>query len=194
MKKRVVGLILTILLLFICLNAVNAENIILDDNSLTNLNSTDILNDTLSENSSHIHSELSKVLSDSPVKKSTINAPGGTFTQLQNIINGAGSGDTIEFTGDYTYDSGTDSSYKQGIYVSKSLTIVGNGYTIDGVGQARLFYVVADNVHITDLNLIRGYAATGTWWSYYTSGGGIYSQGNNLNVTFCNFSDNYASV
>ena len=113
------------------MGTVSAEDVILDENNVTD-NSTSILNDTLVEDSSHTHEQLSKVLTDSPIKAATITASGGTLTQLQSIINGASSGDTINIVGDYTYNAGTDTAIKTtGISIDfKDLTINGNNYKI----------------------------------------------------------------
>ena len=83
------------------------------------------------------------VLSDSPVKAATITAPGGTFSQLQSIIDGSSSGDVINITGDYSYDSGFQN---YGVSINKPLTIIGNGHTLDGLGKARCVITSASNV------------------------------------------------
>ena len=66
----------------------------------------------------------------------------GTFNDLQNKINNASEGSTIELSNNYTYDDTFESS---GIIINKSLTIEGNGFTIDGANQARIFFINATN-------------------------------------------------
>ena len=66
----------------------------------------------------------------------------GTFNDLQNKINNASEGSTIELLNNYTYDDTFESS---GIIINKSLTIEGNGFTIDGANQARIFFINATN-------------------------------------------------
>ena len=132
--KRILTIFFAILIIFTCINVVNAEDIIQEEDSNDNL--TLILNDSLVEDSSHIHTNVSDLISDSPVKAATINAPGGTFTQLQNIINSASSGDTISLTGDYTYNSGFTAN---GISINKNLNFVGNGHTIDASRSSVIF-------------------------------------------------------
>ena len=101
--KRILGLTITLLLIFICISTVNAEDISLDDN-LTDNNVTlvDSLSDLDEENVSHSHAQISSILNP-PVKAAVVTAPGGTLKNLQDIINGANSGDTISLTGNYYY-------------------------------------------------------------------------------------------
>lgn len=65
-----------------------------------------------------------------------IAADDGTFTSLQNKINNGGS--TISLDRDYTYDEGFDVN---GIKISKSVTINGNGHTLNGLSKSRIFKV-----------------------------------------------------
>ena len=108
-------------MIFICISTVSAEDVNLENTNLTD-NSTSLLDDTVIENS-HTHEQLSKVLSDSPIKAATITAPGGSFTDLEGVINTSSSGDTININGDYIYNAGTDTSIKTiGIFIeNKSL-------------------------------------------------------------------------
>ena len=66
----------------------------------------------------------------------------GTFIELQEKINNASEGSTIELTNNYTYE---DTFNAEGIIIDKSLTIEGNGFTIDGANQARIFFINATN-------------------------------------------------
>ena len=155
--KKTVTIVLTIFILLMCINTVNAE-----DNSLDNVNLTDSnLNETLN----HTHSQASQIL-DSPIKNS-VNAPGGTFSDLQSIISSASSGDTIEITGDY-YNSGSESQ----ITANKNLVINGNGHTIDGRGVSRILISKGNyNIEINDWTVINAYTNDGYYWT--ESGGAI---------------------
>ena len=64
----------------------------------------------------------------------------GTFSDLQDKINNAGEGSTIELLNNYTYG---DAFLAGGIIINKSITIEGNGFTIDGANQARIFFINA---------------------------------------------------
>ena len=108
----------------------------------------------------------------------------GTFSELNELINNASAGGTVTLTKDYTYDSTSDSSYIDGISISKSLTIDGCGFTIDGNKQARMFDVIADNVNIINLKLTNGNT------SYY--GGAILWRTSDGAVSNCTFTGNTA--
>ena len=190
--KKTIGITLTLLILLICLTSVNAEDVNIEDVNLTDNNLTNLeINDTLTETVNHSHLQLSSI-SDSPVKAATINAPGGTFSQLQSIINSASSGDTISITGDYTYNSGFSI---RGITINKNINIVGNNHIINGLNTARIFNITAGNVYISDLNFINGYSSPNF---YYDGGGGAISVGNpyniintiNLVIDNCSFDNN----
>ena len=79
----------------------------------------------------------------------------GSFTDLETEIRKGG---TITLTKNYKYDSSKDSAYVNGIVVNETVTINGNGKTIDGSNLARTFYVTASNVVIKNLNFINGYS------------------------------------
>ena len=75
----------------------------------------------------------------------------GTFTALQEKINNAGAGSTINLENDYKYDEGFR---KEGISINKELTIDGNGYTIDGNNEARIFEILSNDVTVRNIKFI----------------------------------------
>ena len=190
--KRITGIFI-FLLIFACINVVSAEDTILVDNEtiVFDDNSSLVLNDSVLEEDSHTHSQLSSIDS-SPVMASIISAPGGTFTDFQNLINSAAAGDTIELSGNYVYNSGTDSALVGGIGVSKALTIVGNGFGFNGSKQARIFNIYASNVYVSDVFFTQGYAVTVLGGSY--RGGAIFNSGGNVHIDNCTFIDNYGYI
>ncbi|WP_407421048.1 C1 family peptidase [Methanobrevibacter sp.] len=102
----------------------------------------------------------------------------GNFTSLQEEIDS--STDSIEITQDYVYDDETDFELDAGILINKSNYVInGNGYTIDGSNQARIFSILSDNVTISNINLINGNGDK-------NPGGSIFSLGSVTlnNVTF----------
>ena len=110
---------------------------------------------------------------------STVSAE-GNFTSLQEEIDS--STDSIDITQDYAYDNETDYEYIGGIVIEKNdFTINGNGYTIDGSNQARIFDIAGSNITINNLNFINA-NRTGR------SSGAIYASGSITlnNVTFTN--------
>ena len=107
----------------------------------------------------------------------------GNFTALQNEINN--SDNTLEITQDYVFDNSTDYELKVGITINKSdLTINGNGYTIDGQNQSRIFIIEGNNITINNLNFINGHG---------TSGAAIFIDPNySLTTNNVTFKDNHA--
>ena len=79
----------------------------------------------------------------------------GQFDLLQELIDNA-ENFTLNMTQDYTITDGIDSI--GGIIINKdSLTIYGNGHTINGLGISKLLNIVGNNVKLINLNLINGY-------------------------------------
>ena len=103
----------------------------------------------------------------------------GTFTALQDKISNAAEGATIELENDYA----NDGVLSDGILISKSITINGNGYTIDAQHKSRIFNVTANNVILNDIKFINGNA------SY---GGAIFTEGDNLTISESIFINNTA--
>lgn len=104
----------------------------------------------------------------------------GSFTDLNAIVNNENVW-TVYLDSDYAYDSSKDSSFKNGITLSRSINIYGNGHTIDGMNTARIFNV--DNyVNFNDINFINANADFGAALL-----------GSNYAVNNCNFTNNYAS-
>ncbi len=101
---------------------------------------------------------------------------GDSFTDLSEEINCSAT--DLNLVKDYTFDNETDS--KTGILISKdNFVINGNGRTIDGAGQARIFNITGNNVTLRNLILVNGNS---------TSGGAIYVNQTLtlINVTFIN--------
>ena len=102
-----------------------------------------------------------------------------SFTNLTDEINGK---DVVDLTHDYKFNNETDN--RSGIVISKdNFVLNGNGHTIDGKNQSRIFNIIANNITINDLMLINGNAE---------KGGAIYSTGP-LTLNNVTFISNYAS-
>ena len=104
----------------------------------------------------------------------------GNLTALETQIEE--STDSIELTQDYAYSPTDDGNYTIGTFVNKTNFVInGNGHTIDGKNQSRLFRILNTNVTINNLIIQNGLSSD--------YGGGIFSSGNGLvlnNVTFIN--------
>ncbi|MDL2247047.1 hypothetical protein LJB96_05475, partial [Methanobrevibacter sp. OttesenSCG-928-K11] len=96
----------------------------------------------------------------------------GNFTDLQTEITEAG--DVLVLNQNYTYNTSTDSDYSSGVVIDKNNFVLdGNGSTVNGNNQARIFNITGTNVTIKNLILINGNAA---------NGGAIYINNNNGNI------------
>lgn len=103
----------------------------------------------------------------------------GNFTSLQDDIEE--SEDSISLTQDYVFDNETDDDLLDGIEIENiNFTLNGNGHTLDGKSQARIFDITGHNITISNLKIING--------KNLNFGGAITSSGNIIliNVTFIN--------
>ena len=105
----------------------------------------------------------------------------GTFKTLQEKINNTAEGDTLVLENDY---ANTDNFDKNGISISKSLTIDGNGYTIDALSKGRIFQVTASNVILKNINFVNG--------NSNSAGGAVYWNGADGVLNGSNFNGNNA--
>lgn len=117
-----------------------------------------------------------------------------SFTDLNNLIN---DGWTIDLEDDYSYNPATDLEFVNGIVISRSIAINGNGHVIDGKSQARIFnvtnYVSFNNITFINAKSDIGSAITGSNYAVMdskfinnvaTDSGGAVSGGNIINCIF----------
>ncbi len=107
----------------------------------------------------------------------------GSFTELNEEITTHGN---FTLTKNYAYNS-NDSDYKDGIKITQdNIVIDGNGYMIDGVGQARIFDIASNNVTLKNIIFVNGFSSA--------NGGAIYVENDFSNCkiesTFINNSAN----
>ncbi|WP_407379598.1 Ig-like domain repeat protein [Methanobrevibacter sp.] len=140
--------------------------------SLACVSAADNADQTLSDDT------LSVSLNDVEILKS---ADGGTFDDLQKKIDDADEGSTVYLENNYTYDGDSEGG---GVDISKSITVNGNGYTIDGNHFSRIFEINSNNITLTNINFINGFSNWG--WG---SGGAIVSYGSSFTVINCNFTE-----
>ncbi|ADC46269.1 adhesin-like protein [Methanobrevibacter ruminantium M1] len=113
----------------------------------------------------------------------TTNIEGSSFWLLNQTINN-NSNSEITLDSNYTFNSSADSGFINGIYINRSLKLNGNGITINGLDEGRIFIITADNVTITNVNFANGKS---------DKGGAILWLGKNGNISNCNFTDNMAT-
>ena len=76
-----------------------------------------------------------------------------SFTNLTDEIENAGT--SLDLNRDYTFNNVTDKN--TGILINKDNFILnGNGHTIDGKNQARIFNITGNNITINNLIFING--------------------------------------
>lgn len=110
----------------------------------------------------------------------------GSFTDLQTLITSASSGNTLILDKNYKYDSTTDSSLTNGIEITKDITIIGNGYIIDGNNSQRAFYI--NGQYTFNLSDVRIQNCSGN------NGGAIYAWRSTVNINNITFNQNTATV
>ena len=105
--------------------------------SVSDSSNLDSVNDVGIQSSSGDLADSVDVVQDSS-KNHLSSSEKGNFTELAEKINSAT--DVLELDKDYTYVSG-DTVGTTGIKINKTITINGNGCTIDGSNLARIFNI-----------------------------------------------------
>ena len=78
----------------------------------------------------------------------------GTFSDLQTKIDAVGVGGVVNLENNYAYD---DSFSNNGITITNPITINGNGFTINGMGQSRIFSITSlNNVILNNITFMNG--------------------------------------
>ena len=110
---------------------------------------------------------------------------GNPFDELCERIANTPEGGILVLDKDYTYTG----EPAKGILINKTITIDGNGHTLNGNHTSRMFNISADNVVIKNINFING-NAYGLYFSNNAGGGAIYWNGANGYIENCNFTGN----
>ena len=119
------------------------------------------------------------------------NIPKPSLALLQSQINKATS--NITLGQDFGYDHSIG-DVDEGIIINKDLKIIGNGYTIDGMDQARIFQITnGANVIIENVTFINGKAHGEDYNGNHDVGGAIAVKlHSNLTLIDCVFTNNHA--
>ncbi|WP_407375511.1 hypothetical protein [Methanobrevibacter sp.] len=108
----------------------------------------------------------------------------GDFTSLQNeTVNKT----SVALDKDYAFDAESDEKNTGIVIDQDDFEIDGQGHTIDGKGQSRIFVVNAKNVVLKNINFLNGKA---------TNGGALLVNENaeNLKIFDCKFENNSADI
>ena len=134
-KFFILGLLLVVVLLAIS-GASAAEN-------TTDIATVD-LDMSANEIQTYSNDDIVKLVNDREIIGETDN---GTFNDLQTKIDAVGVGGVVNLENNYAYD---DSFSNNGITIKNPITINGNGFTINGMGQSRIFDITSlNNVILT---------------------------------------------
>ena len=109
----------------------------------------------------------------------------GNFTKLKNDIENSQES-VIKLEHNYKYNSNTDSELTNGVEITKSITIDGQGCTIDANGLKNIFYL-NDNTKELVLKNIKFVNAVGS------EGAAVYAKANKVTIINCSFISNDAS-
>ena len=104
------------------------------------------------------------------------NSNAKSFTDLKNLIEESGS--EVYLNDNYAFDLVSDSILYEGIIVNHTVTVYGNGFTIDGNYLARIFIVGNNDVVFRDIVFVNGRATY--------EGGAINGYSTVVNCTFIN--------
>ena len=105
---------------------------------------------------------------------------GNTFEDIQNVVDSANDGDTIELSGNYA-GSGTP------ISISKPITIDGKGQTTLDANKLSRIFVVNDVKTLKNINFVNGDASG-------DEGGAILLNGYGVEIEGCTFRNNVAKL
>ena len=102
---------------------------------------------------------------DDSLDEEKLSSPFSTFTDLNNIVNDESKW-TINLDRDYSFSPNEDSNLVNGIVINRSITINGNGHTINANNQSRIFnvtnYVNFNNIVFRNAYADSGAAITGS--------------------------------
>ena len=111
------------------------------------------------------------------INENSLSASVGTFDELSNLI--SQSSTVLDLQKDYKYFSGST----EGITISKSITINGNGHYINGGNVSRAFKITASNVVLKNIIFKDCEYQVGS----LVEGGAIYWSGSYGTITNCSF-------
>ena len=203
-NEKYVFFSLIILIGLISISFASADaNIILDENTQSNIEelSLDSSNENLildeNNDNTFIDSSDENLILDEKDDSAFIDTNEKTklsdpntysFTKLNETINSENT--VIDLTDNYKYMAG-DEAFVNGIIINRSITINGNGITIDGSNTARIFNITGNDVTINNITFINGRADGNT--DSDRRGGAILWNGANGTLSNSTFNNNTAT-
>ena len=173
-----------------------------ETNEILAMSDSDVDNTVISNESNNVLAVENQDDDVGATEENGLCATAGTFADLSNDI--ANTGDELNLTRNYLFNSTIDYLYKNGIPINKKITINGNGYTINGNNEARVFIGNFDGTILNNITFINcfslGYGGAiqyngkisltnCNFINCFSSGyaGTIYLNNDNSSVTNCNF-------
>ena len=168
------GLIFICLLIFLF----SIASVCASDVNETVVTNEDQSEESISVNNMEIISEDNAVDEVGATEDSELSVTTGTFTDLANEITNAS--DELNLTQDYKYNIGDN---KEGIKITKPITINGNGHVLDALSQSRIFNILsfANLKNITFKNA--KFSSSSRDWV----GGGAIDITSDCNIASCTF-------
>lgn len=109
---------------------------------------------------------------------------------LNNLINGNESEDEIVLDDDFVFDMTKDGFDLSGIKINRSVSIDGQGHTIDGINYYRVFDISADNVVLKNIIFINSSYGRNSYNAViFKNSTGV----SIINTTFINCGDSYSN-
>ena len=187
MNLKNVLIVSLLMLAILTIGAVSAaddfsdDNLGLEDQDIVSIDDSAVeaTNDNLGLIDSSSVDENDDVIKES--SNEVLSTPPKTFTQLNETINGNEDSD-VYLDGNYTFELGTDTAFKDGVVVGRAVTVHGNGFTISGDNAARIFSVTNSSAVFMDIVFVDGKTTL--------NGGAICGE---CSVVNCSFNGNNAS-
>lgn len=188
-KKNVVMFTILICILF-SISCVAASDV---NENVTAYGNQQIIDDENEELLNSPHDDLISSSEDELISSSQEDllsaSSKGTFSELQSMIYSAPEGSTITLKKDYAYDKASNTT---GIIINKSLTINGNGHTLDGLSKSRIFFVMFTlNPDAHNKVVLKNMVFKNGYTKHY--GGAIVNAGD-LTLDKCTFKNNRAKI
>ena len=146
------------------------------------------VNDTLTASEDDSQLELNdagddlKSIAENQVIEDKFVEDNGSFAALQERIDNAGDNSTVVLPNNYLLENGFA---KNGISINKSITIDGNGFTINANDSARILNITGAAVTLQNIKFING--------KLEGMGAALYCKDSNLTIINCTFSNNHAT-